>query len=100
MVQGMDASLTGPYLCQTNQSVSTIILQLNSKKNSSAENRFEKDIFLERTVEMTKQIRFMATNTNQSAVYGTDVRLNCFAQYYSEKVQEEMKKKSKFSFCV
>lgn len=35
---------------------------------------------------MTKQIRFMSTNTNQSVGYGTDVRLNCFAQYYSEKV--------------
>jgi hypothetical protein len=35
---------------------------------------------------MTKQIRFMATNTNQSVLYGNDVRLNCFAQYYSEKV--------------
>lgn len=31
IIQGMDASLTGPYLCQTNQSVSTIILQLTSK---------------------------------------------------------------------
>ncbi len=35
---------------------------------------------------MTKQIRFMGTNTNQSVVYGSDIQLNCFAQYYSEKV--------------
>lgn len=87
MIQGMDASLTGPYLCQTNQSVSTIILQLNSRIQCV---RFRRDsnerFILERTVEMTKQIRFMATNTNQSANYGNDVRLNCFAQYYSEKV--------------
>jgi len=32
IIQGMDASLIGPYLCQTNQSVSTIILQLISMK--------------------------------------------------------------------
>jgi hypothetical protein len=30
IIQGMDVSLVGPYLCQTNQSVSTIILQLTS----------------------------------------------------------------------
>lgn len=30
-IQGMDTTLVGPYLCQTNQSVSTIILQLASK---------------------------------------------------------------------
>ena len=29
-IRGMDPSLVGPYLCQTNQSVSTIILQLMS----------------------------------------------------------------------
>jgi len=40
---------------------------------------------------MTKQIRFMATNTNQSILYGNDVRLNCFAQYYSEKVYQNKK---------
>ncbi len=43
-------------------------------------------LFSERRSDMTKQIRFMATNTNQSVVYGSDIRLNCFAQYYSEKV--------------
>lgn len=36
---------------------------------------------------MIKQIRFMSTNTNQTVEYGNDVRLNCFAQYYSEKVE-------------
>ncbi len=35
---------------------------------------------------MTKQIRFMGTNTNQSVTRDSDVQLNCFAQYYSEKV--------------
>jgi hypothetical protein len=35
---------------------------------------------------MTKQIRFMATNTNQSVAHENDIQLNCFAQYYSEKV--------------
>jgi hypothetical protein len=29
-IHGMDISLIGPYLCQTNESVSTIILQLIS----------------------------------------------------------------------
>jgi hypothetical protein len=29
-IQNMDASLTGPYLCQTNQSMSTVIVQLTS----------------------------------------------------------------------
>ncbi len=43
-------------------------------------------LFSERRSDMTKQIRFMATNTNQSVIYGSDIRLNCFAQYYSEKV--------------
>ena len=28
----------------------------------------------------------MSINTNQSVKYGNDIRLNCFAQYYSEKV--------------
>ncbi len=43
-------------------------------------------IFPERKSDMTKQIRFMATNTNQSVAYENDIQLNCFAQYYSEKV--------------
>ncbi|CAF3753964.1 unnamed protein product [Rotaria sordida] len=70
-IQGMDISLTGPYLCQTNQSVSTIILHLTKRK-----------------LDLTKQIRFMGTNTNQTVVYGNDIRLNCFAQYYSEKAMD------------
>ncbi|CAF1368900.1 unnamed protein product [Adineta steineri] len=70
-IHGMDTSHTGPYLCQTNQSISTIILQLTKHK-----------------ADMTKQIRFMNTNTNQSVVHGSDVRLNCFAQYYSEKAMD------------
>lgn len=32
IIQKMDITLIGPYLCQTNQSVSTIILQLTSRK--------------------------------------------------------------------
>ena len=36
---------------------------------------------------MAKQIRFMGTTTNQSAAVGSDVQLNCYAQYYSEKVR-------------
>ncbi|CAF1174767.1 unnamed protein product [Rotaria sp. Silwood1] len=70
-IQAMDTSLAGPYLCQTNQSVSTIILQLTKRK-----------------LDMIKQIRFMGTNTNQTVVYGNDARLNCFAQYYSEKAMD------------
>ena len=30
-IQGMDNSLVGPYLCQSNESISTVILQLTSK---------------------------------------------------------------------
>ena len=30
-IQGMDISLVGPYLCQSNASISTVILQLTSK---------------------------------------------------------------------
>jgi hypothetical protein len=41
---------------------------------------------------MTKQIRFMATNTNQSVGHESNIRLNCFAQYYSEKVERNIKK--------
>ena len=37
---------------------------------------------------MTKQIRFMGTSTNQTVIHGNDVRLNCFAQYYSEKAMD------------
>ncbi|CAM4764794.1 unnamed protein product [Rotaria magnacalcarata] len=70
-IQGMSSSLVGPYLCQTNQSVSTIILQLTKRK-----------------LDMTKQIRFMGTNTNHTVPYGNDIRLNCFAQYYSEKAMD------------
>jgi len=32
IIQKMDISIIGPYLCQTNESVSTIILQLTSMK--------------------------------------------------------------------
>ncbi|CAF4154361.1 unnamed protein product [Rotaria socialis] len=70
-IQGMSSSLVGPYLCQTNQSVSTIILQITKRK-----------------LDMTKQIRFMGTNTNHTVSYGNDTRLNCFAQYYSEKAMD------------
>ncbi|UJR32092.1 hypothetical protein I4U23_019560 [Adineta vaga] len=70
-IHGMDGTLAGPYLCQTNESVSTIILQLIKRKS-----------------DMTKQIRFMSTTTNQTVVHGDHVRLNCFAQYYSEKAMD------------
>ena len=49
MIPNMDASLTGPYLCQTNQSISTIILQFNSRENFSADNRFNDEFLLFRT---------------------------------------------------
>jgi len=32
IIQKMDISIIGPYLCQTNESISTIILQLTSMK--------------------------------------------------------------------
>ncbi len=32
IIQKMDISIIGPYLCQTNESISTIILQLTSIK--------------------------------------------------------------------
>ncbi|CAF4457440.1 unnamed protein product, partial [Rotaria magnacalcarata] len=41
-----------------------------------------------RKLDMTKQIRFMGTNTNHTVPYGNDIRLNCFAQYYSEKAMD------------
>ncbi|CAF1631653.1 unnamed protein product [Adineta ricciae] len=70
-IRGMDASLVGPYLCQANETISTIILQLTKRKP-----------------DMTKQIRFMSTTTNQIVAQGDHVRLNCFAQYYSEKAMD------------
>ena len=86
----MDQSFVSPYLCQTNQSISTAILQLRSGKYSINYFFFLHPNFvfdLERQRVFHKQIRFMATNNNHTIQYGTDVRLNCYAQYYSEKVR-------------
>lgn len=71
VIQSMDQSLVGSYLCQTNQSVSTVVLQLTKRHRV-----------------LTKQIRFMGTNNNHSVTVGSDVRLNCFGQYYSEKAMD------------
>ena len=49
---------------------------------------------------MTKQIRFMSTTTNQTVAQGDHVRLNCFAQYYSEKVDGKLYKVVYYVFSL
>jgi len=49
---------------------------------------------------MIKQIRFMNINTNQTVQYGSNVQLNCFAQYYSEKVISKKKFQNRLEFCL